>query len=308
MRLRLLAPLPAGLLALYAACLDELPAPTTCEAPAKVVGDACVRCDEPLVFVGDTCAACPPGAQVPYTNCLAPQNPQPAGDGCYGDVAGAFTCVAGEAASCECLPEDCDEEHACFDEVCPQDVLDIDPRARCLPLPEDAIAWYGQPLVDAELAPGSCVCGCMRCATRCDGKGTIFGVYEDWQAPIRRGHQGPSVDLRGLLPETGTIGLYVRGRGWATGIATLVTSDLTLQTLGHAGYFMPFLNDFTEIVAFSAAEEAVPLDGLPAPYSWASAEESPSHVIFLLAVDGGTQTPTGGIVEIDCIVPFVIED
>jgi hypothetical protein len=141
--------------------------------------------------------------------------------------------------------------------------------------------------------------------TTCDGKGTIFGVYDDGAAPDRRQLQGPKLDLRGLMPASGKLGLYVRGRGWAS-IAAVVTRDPMLAN-NDTAYFLALLNDFSAAIAFSPADEGGEVNAVyPRPYGWSSEDEAPGDVMFLMTFDDFAFT--GGIVEIDCVIPFVVPE
>ncbi|NUO54292.1 MAG: hypothetical protein HOV80_36065 [Polyangiaceae bacterium] len=304
------------LVVLVAACLEALPPPIECEAPSKVIDGECVSCAEPLVFVGESCVECPPAAQVPNKSCLETLNALPVmGDGCIGETENGFSCLAGDPPDCACDPEDCSEELTCYgDSSCPPEVLEAEPNARCLSLGEDQWSWFAYPNPAADHDSTDCVCGCMRCATQCDGKGTIFGVYDDDAAPYTRTLQGPAIDLRGMLPSSGKLGFYVRGRGWAS-IAALVTKDLTLSTIDTA-YFLPLLNDFSQPIAYSPDDEGArvecpqcPGGEYPRPYAWSSEAEAPTHMLFIMTTASDTGGfPSSGIVEIDCVIPFVTDE
>lgn len=293
---------------LVVACLESLPPPTACEAPARVIDGECVSCDPPLRFVGDECRECPPPAVVPDRNCLPTLDALPTDtDGCIGEIENGFSCLAGDPQDCACDPEDCDAPLACFDDAtCPREVLESAPNATCIALGEDAWSYYVYPLGTADHDAEQCICGCMRCAAKCDGKGTIFGVFEDSAFPLRRYLQGPAIDLRGYLPESGKLGFYIRGRGWAGGLVAFVTHDLTLEETDTA-YYVPILNDFSVPIAYGPTDEGgeVPreegMPPYPRPYAWSSPGGAPSHVILALT----TGLPSSGLVEIDCVIPFV---
>ena len=285
-------------------CLESLPPAEDCDPPARVIDGACVACEPPLSFVGDACTECPPPAQVPYQTCLTALTAVPqTGDGCLGDLPDVYACLAGDPPDCACEPGDCESPLACFDDAtCPREVLDSAPDATCLPLSEQSLSYYVYPYPESDASTDGCICGCMRCAAQCDGKGAIFGVYEDGQAPYRRFLQGPMVGLQGLLPASGKLGFYVRGRGWAGSLAAFVTHDLTLAETDMA-YFVPFVNDFSVPIVYGPTDEGIPTDARPAPYTWDTPEDAPTHVIFALTT--GADAPTSGIVEIDCVIPFV---
>ncbi len=294
------------------ACLDALPPAVVCEAPSRVIDGVCVACAAPLVFVGDDCVECPPPAQVPNRSCFDTVNnlPQDA-DGCIGEIADGFGCVAGDPPDCACDPDDCTETLSCFgDGSCPPDVVASAPNATCLPLTESEWSYFAYPFADANHDTTDCVCNCIRCAAQCDGKGTAFGVFEDGAPPYTRYLQGPAIDLRGLLPASGKLGFYVRARGWAGSMVAIVTHDLALGTFDTA-YYLPVLNDFSEPIAYGPTDEGAVIDPdgpapeppYPAPYAWTRSEDAPTHVI--LALTPNAEFPSSGLVDIDCIIPFV---
>jgi hypothetical protein len=293
-----------ALVAAVGACLESLPPAQDCDLPARIIDGACVECDPPLVFLGDECTECPPPAQIPHRPCLPALAGVPeTGDGCLSDIPNAYACLAGDPPDCACDPGDCEEPLACFgDASCPREVLESAPDATCLPLDESHWSFYVYPSTDADHDTEGCICGCVRCAARCDGRGAIFGIYEDGQPPYRRYLQGPAIDLRGLLPDRGKLGFYVRGRGWAGSVVAFVTHDLTL-TETDTSYYVPFVNDFSVPVVYGPNDEGVPTEGEPAPYTWDAPADAPTHVLFTLTTGAGV--PTSGILEIDCVIPFV---
>jgi hypothetical protein len=284
-------------------CLESLPPAEECEAPARVIDGTCVPCDEPLVFVGDECRSCPAPPQIEYQNCQ-PVVSEVTGDGCLGDVEDAFSCLTGgPPEDCSCDAEDCAEPHACYDDACPPEVLAVAPDAACLSLGEERLSWFVQPGLNVESDPEGCLCGCVRCALQCDGRGLVLGAFEDNVAPVTRALQGLLVDLEGLMPPNGTVGFYVRARGWTT-LAILVSSEQPRLEDARAGCFLPIVNDFSESVAYGPANQCVNIDppDLPQPYEWQAEAEAPRWAMLPITfADAGA---SASILEIDCIIPF----
>ena len=261
-----------------------------------------VPCQKPNSFVGDECVLCPPPAVTAAKSCF-PEFvlPEPQ-DGCLGktEAFGRFACLAGEGNDCSCKPEDCSAELSCYgDGTCPPEVLRANPDAVCYPVREEHVGWYG---LDQE----SCTCGCTRCMTTCDGKGAIFGYYDDDEGLIPTfGY--PRLLLGDLLPPSGRFGLYIRARGCAPSLIVAVSSAPDLAEL-QSGYLLPIITDFDEFVAYGPDEDGLPIDGLPIPYAYGGADARPDEVLFVLGQrdeQSQTSTPNYGILEIDCVIPFV---
>lgn len=297
---------PIALIGLAAAsCLESLPPAETCEPPAKVVGGECLRCEEPLVLIGDECVVCPPEAEVPFQSCQPYVSPLPPGDGCFGDIEGALSCVTGETTpDCSCGADQCADTRSCIEDgECPPAVLAVAPDAVCPALDESRISWYDT-IGDPELSAGRCTCGCARCALQCDGKGFILGAFQDGVGP--GGLQGVNVDVGALaVPESGRLGFYVRARGQGSLLA--LTGKLPLpDTSAVSACAIPFFDDFTELLTDSVTSgcQAIPGFG-SSPYQWQRIEDVPTYGSFVLT-SGSSDDASGGIIEIDCIVPYVI--
>jgi hypothetical protein len=286
-------------------CLESLPPAESCEPPGKIVGGECLRCEEPLVLIGDECVVCPPEAEVPFQSCQPYVSPLPPGDGCFGDIEGALSCVTGEATpDCSCSDDQCAGARSCIEDgECPPAVLAVAPDAVCPALEEGNITWYDD-IDDPSATAGRCTCRCTRCALRCDGKGYILGAYQDGAGPD--GLQGLNVDLGSLaLPQSGKLGFYVRARGQGTLIALLGTTPLPdVSFVSACG--IPFFDDFTELLTDSVASgcQAIPGFG-SSPYQWQRIEDVPAYGNFVLT-SGSSDDASGGIVEIDCVVPYII--
>lgn len=290
-----------------ASCLESLPPAEECEAPARVIDGSCVSCEKPLVFVGDECRACPPPAQVAYQSCLPVVNPPPPGDGCMGDVEDGFACLTGGSPQdCSCDDDDCAEPVACYDERCPPEVLAAAPGAKCVGLTESQLSWLVPPDPDANGDSEGCVCGCMRCALQCDGRGVIIGAFEDNVEPRTRTLQGLLLDLNGLMPPTGNVGFYVRGRGWGN-LAMLLSSTEPVLTNTRAGCFLPIVNDFSEPLAYGPTNECVNIPDLNVaqPYEWQEEADTPRWAMLPIIFED--DVPSAGVLEIDCIIPFYVD-
>ena len=297
-----------------AACLESLSPAESCDPHGRVIDGVCVRCEAPLVFVGDACRACPSPAEVELQSCLPVVQSGPAGDGCLGDLPDAFSCLTGgPPEECVCDPDECAAASACWDDgACPPEVIASAPDAVCVGLSEDRLSWYAGPYPTANPDPAGCLCGCTRCALRCDGRGLVYGAFDDNALPLTHVAQGLAIDLDGLLPEAGTIGFYVRERGWSTLAVIVSTGDPILDLV--AACFAPVVNDFSQTIAFAPTDECSNVTaGLPQPYLWEAAADTPRVAVLPITFDsddGSTpereEDPTIGILEIDCIVPFYV--
>jgi hypothetical protein len=286
-------------------CLSDLPEPVECNEPDRIVGGECVRCPAPLVFVGDECRECPPPAVVPETDCPRAFDP-PIVHGCLGatDAYARFACVAGDPPDCACAEDACRETVGCFSGgSCPREVTDAEPDAECLILGEDRLGFLG---TNAE----TCTCGCPRCMLICDGRGPSYGVYDDGETLPSFTLQGPTIDLEGLMPPSGRFGFYVRKRGYAS-VAAFLTSSTTISTQSlQTAYFVEVVSEFTDSVHYGP-DEMGGVEDLPQPYAWSSPEDAPKQLTLVLAFgdqDPMVVTPTPGLAEIDCIIPFVVAD
>ncbi len=294
----------AVVLGLAPACLEPLPDPTTCEPPAKVIDDACVPCDPPKQFVEDTCMICPPAALVPYSQCLpsafvkgghVPANGCLAADGQYD----RFSCLTGDrACSCDAGGEE-EPGPACFAQAgdCPEAVRRVSPNAVCYPVaPTDV-----EPTDLGGVREG-CACGCYEAIARCDGVGMAFGMFSDGTNPGPIAFEGARLRLGDRLPSSGTFGVYVRARGFASPVVVTPHPSAPVRS------WMFFVtSDFVEQVAYGPDQDGVDPDfGPNEPYHYDGLGR-PTEV-RIATQTAKAESDLLAIYEVDCVIPFVVPD
>jgi hypothetical protein len=267
-------------------CLGELPEAEQCPSPAAVQGKAVDCLDVARAAILD-------GSYVldPANLCLI----EDAFNSCYRGSAGC-SCNAGE-----CL--EADDSNACFPrDDCPPRIRELYPEAECKQLSADDI---GPQLTEAD----QCLCGCESCIQVCDGRGPVWTQVETIDAMNMSTDPGGLLlfDVRRHMPSRGKLGLYVRARGFAFDLRN------SEQKAANAPVSPPFVSiapaegGGTEIWETLPQElddrfEEVVLPRNVEPYSWDNDDERPG----LLVLSAGWNTAT--MMEIDCIVPFVIPD
>jgi hypothetical protein len=123
-----------------------------------------------------------------------------------------------------------------------------------------------------DLSDLPCACGCLECATACDGEGLVVA-------------QGETVALvlHGGLPASGSLGAMVRARGSGTLSVTL----MPLQADGTQPALDPVMltADFADSVSMTR-------------YSWTGPQARPTLIELT------TDAASSG--EVDCVVPFLV--
>lgn len=234
---------------------------------------------------------CPPEAVYPGENCVS----------ALGDVApgcldsGQVACLAGPRSSCTCIADECPaSESACYPAGdCPAEVAEVGELAG------------GAPSC-VHLAPGDigsglpseyqCLCGCGGCMAACDGKGPVLGVSNDGNvgfAPI-------TIDLAGHMPASGRIGVFVRERGIAAALVVVMkgTPD-AYEVLTYYYMTSPIGTELTSLVFYDD-----PFLGMK-EYSWSKEADRPT-LLVIAADEGSSEMPALNLMEIDCVVPFVM--
>jgi hypothetical protein len=245
-----------------ASCLEDLP--------------------EPLV--------CPPPARNAATDCL-PAASNPVGmNGCF--IEQDLACLRGGTppASCDCASNECPQEgDTCFPPgECPEAVrVAAGDEASCDRLTGSDI---GRGL------PGDtqCLCGCTRCATVCDGYGTIYATF---------GPEGVAKNFIVALtdmPDAGQLGIYYRLRGIANMVTYVIRGPIEMfDIVGTYGTF-EVSGDFVEQILYD-----VPVTSTP-PYTWTQAADKPTALVVApLEIEQDTGF-LAAITEIDCIIPFSV--
>lgn len=247
----------------------------------------------------DEPAVCPTPAVEPLGDCdgVAVVTPQV---GCY------------DPAQIACLRPDC----SCRPDACPTDEGACYPDGDCPPLVRDEIGVSDA--VCRRLEPDSigipealdpafhCTCGCADCMSVCDGRGPVFAVR------LRKGMPGlvpiPPMNIEGLMPDAGRLGVYVRARGIGALLVAPFTGDPdvldTWQVVDEGGGLnimtLQPRDTFGERVFFRTINGE--------PYSWDGPEDKPT-VLLLTGLELDPEDPNEEdvrdlFVEIDCVVPF----
>jgi hypothetical protein len=234
-------------------------------------------------------AACPPAARQAVGDCLTPLEDieelgclTPAQTECFTGPRPSCTCVSGE---CPTAPD------ACFpDGDCPTKIGEtVGPGAACSRL---ASADFGKGLPSEY----QCLCGCGGCAAVCDGAGPVFGITTDGNL----GYGIPTVDIAGRMPSSGRLGIYLRVRGLSQTVLLMFKGADGEEVQLDTYYYVTIQvsTEFTELVFFD--QDFLNLSA----YAWQSEEEKPTLLAFFS--DGQPEAPSVTLMEIDCVVPFVL--
>lgn len=303
MRRGVLATTPA-LLAGWIGCLAPLPEPTRCDAPARDQGGVCVPCEPPLRWVGDECVTCPPPAPVEYSRCIPNSITDFTGapDGCLASDGNdeRFRCLRGEDVDCSCpLPPDPSVPTCFSDGLCPDKVTSLlGPTAECLSLAPNDARWAG--LVAEQ---DGCACGCIGDIARCDGVGIVLGNFLGDGHPLNFKQDAVELDLTSALAgKRGSLGLYIRARGFAIPLAARfdpVSEDFT--------WTFYITGDYGEQIGFGPDQDGIDSDlTFQGPYHF-----DPSGAPQVLRI-GLPEIPAkvgaANAIEIDCVIPFVVPD
>jgi hypothetical protein len=271
---RLLLTIPLALFALaigaLPGCLDDLPEPTVCPAPAE--RPDCLDLPEPMQL-----------------GCIAPEELA-----CF-----APTCTC-DANACPRSSSDCYPSGDC-----PEAVLRDYPDAVCKRIRDHAFGDFG--IIDPG---GFCSCGCVECLRVCDGRGPVVAVVNDGGRFDAADFPLPLAAIEELMPDRGTAGVYVRLRGYGLPLyLILFRKDLAQPAevafgATYAAIVLP--NDgFVEQVAYRDLGT-----GDPYAWQDASAKPVYLGILPNVDADGDplTITPMPQLVtiEIDCIVPFYV--
>lgn len=233
--------------------------------------------------------ACPPDAVTEGGSCV---------EGLQGAVPGCLTleqasCLTGPRTSCTCIADECPRpDEICAPEGdCPTEVFEVAPEARCVPLtPKD----FGAGL-PSEF---QCLCGCAGCLAVCDGRGPVLGVLNDGSD----GYAPVAVDIAAQMPDAGSLGVYLRLRGIATALlGVLKGADPNYELVAYYLVSAPIGTEMESQVHYND-----PLLGT-SEYTWSQAADKPT-LLVILPGEGTPQTPALSLVEIDCVVPFVVPD
>ncbi len=253
------------------ACLDDLAPPLACPPPAPISSGDCSDIVPPL------------------TGCLP---------------AHQRACFAGERTSCACLPSECEARpDGCFPAPdCPPAVSAVAADAECLRVEEEHFGTFG------VIRPGfDCTCGCTSCLSVCDGRGPTFGAVLEGDGRLTEADfMIPLLRIDELLPPQGRLGIYVRLRNLDRLTVQIFTGDIDMPDpescfeLSRTG-LVPAApdGDFFEHILY---QELLDEDLATKPLVWDDERERPSLVAMLPPLDERGFT----LVEIDCIIPFVV--
>lgn len=290
----------SGVLA-ASACLEPLPEPTSCEEPARVIDGACVPCDPPRLFVEDTCTLCPPTPELLFERCVpraftdygVPPNGCLAADG----VVERYDCVTDhDPARCECdaAAIEASAQPSCYsDGTCPGAVLALGSNAQCFPFEPEDVRWFG------AISHEGCDCGCIENLARCDGKAFAFGGYSDASEPLPD-FDAITIDLGDKLPDSGTAGVYMLVRGFATPF--YLQYGKAAAALTAWGFYV--ITDSVQQIGYGPDQDGFQVDLLD-PYSWKDASGRPD-TLYVIPPPAVEREGVVTLLEIDCIVPFVI--
>jgi len=237
--------------------------------------------------------SCPPKADRKATDCITGLDIM--GPGCFDHT--QVQCLAGKRSSCACQSDECpDDADACYPTGdCPPNVAErVGEDAECFRL-------SGSDIQGGVLTPAQCVCGCTSCAAACDGKGMVLGMFLSPKPPGEEQEVGfpVVVDIRDMMPKSGRIGVYVRARGVSQMGLFVANADLGEADAIRASYQLESsinTGEFSEQILFD-----IPIAELPA-YEWKARADAPTH-LWLFHEPSDTEVT---LMEIDCIVPFVV--
>jgi hypothetical protein len=211
-------------------------------------------------------AECPSPAKNPSIACEAQLAQSQAGGCVPQNDPSVGPCCACSADACPASAS------ACFpDGDCPHAVTDrTHVASTCLRLAPEGFS--------------GCACGCPRCMSICDGAGPTIATR------VPNGSSLPVVPVQ--LPQpmasSGRLGVYVRVRGHGG-----LVLDVAGGVFGGKGDFMGGVASTSD----TEFNDAVVWE--PTWPAWRSAAEAPTALVFGAA-------PGETILEIDCVVPFVV--
>lgn len=242
---------------LWSACLADLPAPKSCPPDAKHQAGECGS-----LLNGQA-------------------NPGPLDTSVLECLAGAR-----EGGSCSCAGAGVE---------CPNAGAACYPAGDCPPPVRASFAGASCSAIgQGDVAPG---CGCIECATACDGVGPVFGAVVPPGAPDAGGSNTPiagfALSLPQPLPHAGVAGVYVRARGIAEPQQIVVTmtggGGSSSSSPGTQPIDLPSDSSFGYTTVFT---------------SWTDPSDAPQAVLLVLA--GPPSMSARAVVEVDCIVPFIV--
>jgi hypothetical protein len=231
--------------------------------------------------------SCPPDAGYKGSNCV------PA---LIDVVPGCLTleqmaCLSGPRTTCTCIADECPvPEETCYPEGdCPAEVTtSVSGSPSCLRLaPRDIGA--GLP------SESQCLCGCGGCMAVCDGKGPVLGVTSDGNVPF-----APlAIDVSSYMPDSGRLGVFVRERGLAGALLAVMKGEPPNYEIGTYYYIeSPIGTAFTSQVFYDD-----PFLGT-SDYRWEKAADKPQ--LLVIFVQGTADLPVTNLMEIDCVIPFLL--
>jgi len=234
--------------------------------------------------------ACPPDPVHPGTNCASALGQ--VAPGCLGPD--QVACLAGPRETCTCISDECPAiSDSCYPEGdCPAEVAGLaGEAAACLRL---APGDFGAGL-PSEL---QCLCGCGGCMAVCDGKGPVLGVSNDGKvefAPV-------TIDIAGYMPKSGRLGVFVRERGLVGSLLAVMKG--TAPDYEFVTYYYiasPVATEFTSQVFYD--------DPFLGTTEYRSSREADNPTPSAILAGAGTpEKPSVSLMEIDCVVPFVVPD
>lgn len=258
------------------ACLEDLAPPATCPPPATVEAKSCID-----VFYREE-----PG-------CISFQ------EGGLEQLA----CLTGPRTTCDCLPDECPaSDDACFPHTnCPDAVVAAAGGDVTCPKLESADFAPVERIVQAS----QCVCGCFACAAVCDGKGPVFGTVDDG-SPVT--YVAPIIGIADRMPDAGTLGLYLRARGFSNGGLYVVVGPILDLPPGKmieivATYYLSTAPDTFGEMLLSGDDNLV-VGGKGQPYRWETPDRKPTFLV-LVPPEADAPPAVQSLWELDCVIPYV---
>jgi hypothetical protein len=269
-------------------CLEAIPEPSECLGPDQVIAGAqCLDC--PIKSDNEWRDSCITASFFGQIGTLG-QN----------DEWGRFGCLVGEAnatvESCTCASGQTPAAPSCYKKSCPSIVVES---------VGESAQWVRSGLsVEQFSAPGA-TCGCADALLECDGRGIAFGGVTNMEDTLTLGILELYLDPV-QLPSSGRMGVYIRMRGFAAPVFTVIQRSSGGVVESVEGFAFYTLGEFEESVGFEPKDDGLPVAEESRPFQWSTPQEKPTSIlIYPSDLVGGEAFH---ISEIDCVIPFVVPD
>lgn len=294
-------------------CLEPLPEPVPCDREDQFILDSgeCETCASPNEIVDGRCVVCPVVGP-PATQCFPEVGQVATMNGCIavGDDYDAFECLTGKlgaAAFDECegfgptpALDACFAPRPSGAPRCPPEVAVLGDAA-CFPLSAEDIAIVDDPALE------TCVCRAADRLARCDGVGVILAGVGRESDPTPVAFAPIGITLPGGLPEQGRFGVYVRARGFSVPFLIEDVDASTLELRSAWAFFVT--KGYDSLLGFGLDQDGIPLtEGLEAGLAYGPGIAAPPRVLIIAQQEFTGGVEQASIVELDCVIPFVIRD